>query len=313
MKGFLSDYKGQKFELPILLGWDIRHGMGSPCDAFEIVFLYEESMLDMLSDAIRFEAEYEKDRVFTGVVDEFEVSAGEGGKTVILRGRSLAALLLDNEAEAAEYYYASQQFIIDRHVSPWGISDVKTGDLPTAATFQVSSGVSQWRVLEDFAYFCGGIQPRFNKDGVLLLDGSIGERRLIDESTAVSSQVYRETRYGMISSAVVKNKSWGISSLVENPEFLSRGGACRRVINVPRHTYYDAMRHTGEYQIKRSKEGKTVCELTVHAMFAAFPGDIVEMKKSPIGLSGEFLVSETRCWANGDSAGTQIVMEPAQA
>ena len=311
MKGFLTDFRGNKFELPILIGWDIRHGMGLPCDAFEIAFLYEESMLNMLSDAIRFEAEHEKNRVFSGVVDEFEVIAGDSGKTAVLRGRSLAALLLDNEAEAAEYYYASRQFILDKHVSPWGIHDVKTGNLPTVATFQVSSGTSQWRVLEDYAYFCGGIRPRFNKDGVLILDGSMGERRLIDDNTAVSSQKYRETRYGLISSVTVKNKSLGISGIAENPEFISRGGACRRVINVPRHTYYDTMRHTGEYQIKRSKEGKTVCELTVHAVFAAFPGDTVELKKSPIGLSGEFIVSETRCWANGDSAGTHIVMEPA--
>lgn len=312
MTGYLTDYNDKTYELPVLLGWDISHGMGSPCDAFEISLAYEESMLDMLSGAVRFRADQDGETVFLGVVDEFEISAGKNGRTAAVRGRSLAALLLDNEAEAADYYYASPQFILDTHVYPWGISDVRLGSLPTVAVFTVDSGASQWRVLENYAFFCGGIRPRFTRDGVLLLDGSAGERRVIEAGTAISAQVYRETRYGLISSILVKNKVWGMSSAVDNAEFLARGGACRRVVNVPRHTYYDAMRHTGEYQIERSREGKTVCELTVPALFTAFPGDTITLKNSPLAIAGCFFVSESRCWANGTSAGTRLIMEPVR-
>ena len=310
MTGFLTDYNSREYQLPVLLSWDISHGHGTPCDAFEISFAYEENMLKMLSDAVRFRAEHDEETVFFGVVDEFEIRADENGRRAAVRGRSLAALLLDNEAEAAEYYYASPEFMLDRHVYPWGISELRLGKLPTVSTFVVDSGASQWRVLEDYAFFRGGIRPRFNKEGILLLDGSFGEKRLIDFGTAIGMQSYRETRYGLISSALVKNKSWGISSTAENAEFIARGGSCRRVINVPRNTYYNAMRHKGEYQIERSKEGKLICELAVPALFSAFAGDTVELKNSPLGIAGSFYVSESRCWANGKSAGTNLVMEP---
>lgn len=309
MIGFLTDFEGRIYQLPVLLSWDISHALGQPCDAFEVCFAYTPDMADILSAAVRFRAEHEKETVFFGVVDEFEITAGDAGYTAIVRGRSLAALLLDNEAEAAEYYYASPRFMLEKHVYPWGIDRVQVGDLPTVATFSVNSGVSQWRVLEDYAFFCGGIRPRFTKDGILLLDGSDGVRRKIDGTTAVTQQSYRETRYGVISQALVRNRAWGISSTVDNQAFQARGGFCRRVINVPRYTYYDAMRHTGEYQIQRSQEDTQVCTLTLAALFAAFPGDLITLERSPLGINGSFRVTETRCWADGDSAGTTIIME----
>lgn len=311
MTGYLIDFNDKIYELPVLLHWDISHALGSPCDAFEVGIIYSESMLGMLSDAIRFRAEHEGETVFFGVVDEFEILAGERGLTVTIRGRSLAALLLDNEAEAAEYYYATPQLMLDRHVYPWGIEAIQLATLPTVSTFTVASGASQWRVLEDYASFCGGIRPRFSRDGVLLLDGSGGVQREIALETAVSAQSYKSTRYGVISSVLVKNKSWGISSTAENAAFIARGGSCRRVITVPKNTYYDAMRHTGEYQIECSKLGSTVCELTLSALFAAFPGDSIALKGSPAGIKGIFSVTETRCWADSTSAGTKISMEPA--
>ena len=54
--------------LPVLLGWDISHGMGTPADAFEVSFAYDKSMLEVLSAATRFRAEYEGETVFFGVV-----------------------------------------------------------------------------------------------------------------------------------------------------------------------------------------------------------------------------------------------------
>lgn len=308
MVGYLTSYTGETSELPALLSWDVSHGLGSPCDAFEISFLYDTAMLQTLSGAVRFRGEHEGTTVFSGVVDEFELEAGSGGMTATVRGRGLAALLLDNEAEAAEYYSATLAFILERHVYPWGISEVRTKTLPAIGVFTVESGASQWRVLEDFAWFGGGVRPRFSKEGVLLLNDEEGQNLAIGSSGAVSCQLYRERRYGVISSALVKNSARGISSSVDNAEFIKRGGLCRRVVNVPRNTYYDAMRHTGEYQIERSQEGSLVCELTVDAQFAAFPGDAVSLDGSALGIAGQFKVSESRCWADRKSAGTVLVL-----
>ena len=309
MTAYLIDFRGTATLLPMLVGWDVRHATGTPCDSFEVSFVYKKSMLSMLSDATKFKCEFLGDTVFFGVVDEFEIKADGNGMLAVVRGRGLAALLLDNEAEAAEYYNASLQFILDRHVYPCGINLVKTAPISSASLFSVASGDSCWKVLDSFVRFCGGVVPRFSRDGILLLNGEKGVRRKIDSKTAVSAQIYTERRYGVISSALVKNKAWGISSAVENKEFLARGGNSRRVISVPRKTYYDAMRHTGEYQIERSMDGSKKCELVLAAQFAAFPGDIILLEDSLCGIEGEFTVAETRCWANKSGGGTILTLE----
>lgn len=310
MTGYITDYSGSVYELPVLLTWDISHGVGSPCDAFDVEFGYDISMKQKLSDAIRFYAVHDGQTVFRGVVDEFEVSADGGGIVCALRGRGYAALLLDNEAESAQYSEASLEYILSRHVRPWGVTDIVYTSMPSAASFSVSAGDSQWNVLKEFCEFCGGVSPRFSKEGTLVLTGEIGASRIIDGSTAASERVYREARYGVISSVLVKRQYTSSSSTVDNGEFLARGGSCRRVISVPKSTGYDAMRYTGKYQIEKSQEESTVYELTVPSLFAAFPADIITVRDGVLELSGEYVVRESRCWGNATSAGTQLMLVP---
>jgi len=112
---------------------------------------------------------------------------------------------------------------------------------------------------------------------------------------------------------LVKNKALGTSERVENTEFIQSGGCCRRVVNVPRKTRFDAMRATGEYQIAQSKADELVISLTVPQIFAAFPGDTVELCGSPLGASGQFKVNRSCCFANGERAGTEIILTQGEA
>ena len=314
MIGYLFDFGGKSYEMPPILEWDIRHTLGDACDSFDIVLVYRSDMLEILRSAVRFRAVHDGETVFFGVVDEFEIRSDIRGLVVSVRGRGLAALLMDNEAEAAQYFSASAQFILERHVYPFGITEVRTMGLPSAAVFVVEFGESQWSVLENFAWFIGGVRPRFSREGVLILQKEEGKKFVIDRGTGVSSEVYREVRYGVISSAMVKIKAWGIGHTVENHDFIARGGNSRRVINVPRNTSYDAMRHTGEYQINRSQENSIVSEITLTDMFAAFPGDVVHLEGSSAGtgVTGEFIVKESRCRAGADSAGTMLTLVKKQ-
>jgi len=312
MNGFLTGYDGRSWALPRLLTWDAEHGLGSPCDAFEISFLYEKSMAEMLSAAIRFRGTYEKETVFYGVVDEYEISVGQKGCIATVRGRGMAALLLDNEAESAEYYNPGTDFILKHHVYPFGIERVETGSEIRTGLFSVSGGASQWRVVEDFFRFCGGVQPRFSKEGVLLLDGRAGKTLRVDGSTAITEQIYTETRHGVVSEVLVKTRS-GAGSLVENKSFKAEGGSCRRVVYVPRKVGYDGMRSTGEYQIARSEEERRICRITLPKLFAAFPGDRIVMTDSPAGIRGSFTVCRSRCRADGETAGTTLDLRQEDA
>ena len=308
MEATIYDAAGGSYGLPVLLSWEISHGFCSPCDSFAVTFLYEKSMLPALKAACRFSAVHGGETVFYGVVDEFELSAGSGGCLCALRGRGMQALLLDSEAESAEYYEADTDFILGRHVRPLGVTDIETSGLAgKTASLTVSSGESHWSVVKRFAEFCLGVRPRFTAAGRLLLDGGTSGRRFtVDGNTPVTAQSYGQDRYGVISEALVKNRALGTSVTVENAAFRAIGGRCARVINVPRKTRFDAMRHTGAYQIAQSSVDFIRCRLTLPALFAAFPGDTAVLADTPLGVTGEFTVSASRCFANGKSAGTVL-------
>ncbi|NCB51066.1 MAG: hypothetical protein EOM54_04180 [Clostridia bacterium] len=302
MTGYLSDGAGNTWRLPALLYWDVTHGLGDPCDCFEVRFLYSPDMADILCAASRFCAGYGGKTVFTGVVDEYEITEDESGMTASVNGRGLAALLMDNEAEAAEYYGAALDFIIERHVAPCGITDIRKKQMSAASVFRVTSGESEWKVLREFCRFCGGILPRFTKEGALLLDGSEGDSFRLDASAA-TALAFRGTRSGVISEVLVKTAG-GTSATVENAAFKARGGSARRVVIMPRYTGYDAMRYTGAWQIKQSEREAEIMSVTVPEPFAAFAGDIVALTESPLGLTGAFTVSESRTRTNGKGAET---------
>ena len=307
MTGYLSDGAGRTWRLPELLSWDVTHGPGQPSDCFAVGFPYSPEMAGILHAAARFSASYGGGTVFAGVVDEYEITADADGMTAAVNGRGLAALLMDNEAEAAEYYGATLDFILERHVAPCGITDIRKTAMGKASVFRVESGESQWKVLREFCRFCGGVLPRFSREGALLLDGAPGDPLLIDASAA-SALACRGTRSGVISEVLVKTAN-GASATVENAAFKARGGSARRVVTVPRYTGCDAMRYTGAWQIEQSEQGAEILRVTLPEPFAAFAGDVVTIFNCPIGTAGAYTVSESRTRTNGAGAETILTME----
>ena len=69
MTGYLIDYNGNEYCLPLLLSWSVTHGLGTPCDAFELSLVYDRDMADILQKTIKFRGVFENETVFHGVVD----------------------------------------------------------------------------------------------------------------------------------------------------------------------------------------------------------------------------------------------------
>lgn len=86
-----------------------------------------------LAEAVRFAAEEDGERVFTGVVDEVCCGWDEDGARLSVSGRSMAALLLDNEALGCDYQTATLADILRDHVTPYGIQVGRTDRLPRGA------------------------------------------------------------------------------------------------------------------------------------------------------------------------------------
>ena len=180
------------------------------------------------------------------------------------------------------------------HVTPYGITAGETADVRATSVYTVPAGVSQWRALEGFCRTYGGFSPRFSRDGKLLAapEGNGGRRLSIGEGDPVLSCTLREDHYGVLTEVLVIDKTRNAYYSVKNEDMIRRGGQCRRVVYTPGQSTWDAMRYTGEYQIRRSKEDERTVTLCLPGSFPAFPGDRVDLRLERMGLSGSFRVAE---------------------
>ncbi len=301
MRGIVVTHGGAAFILPPLLEWEVGLTGSVPCDSFSVSCLYEPEMMEVLSAVNRFHAEVEGERMFSGVVDEFVIAENQYGRSVTIAGRGMAALLVDNECEAVNYESADLREIFRNHAAPYGFACREMDGL-TGTKYRVDSGSSQWKALSRFTEYYGGFAPRVTAKGELILSQAAeGKHLRVDESTPVLALSYGEKRYGVFSEVLVKDKVRGTELLVENEEIKRKGGCCRRVIYMPRKSSYAAMRYTGEYQIRKSKEEQLEIELQLPGVFLAEPGDIVELSRKDLGISGCYRVkeAESRCGMGG--------------
>ena len=178
-------------------------------------------------------------------------------------------------------------------MAPYGVSCKSAAKLRAGDVFTVAAGTSQWKALQNFCRTYGGFSPRFHQDGSLIAAPESGGRLLqINDDSPVLACTLREDHYGVLSEALIIDKTRNVSYSVTNPELLRKGGRCRRVIYTPGQSTWAAMRYTGEYQIEQSRQDEWAAELTLPGSFLAFPGDRVKLDLSRLGLSGTFRVAE---------------------
>lgn len=302
MKAVMETGAGAAYELPQLLQWEISLTGSVPCDSFSVSCLYEREMQRVLPEVIRFSAVHEDETVFCGVVDEYLISEDQHGRMLTLNGRGMAALLVDNESEAMSYESADLREIFRNHAEPYGFSCGKIAEL-RGTKYRVDSGSSQWKALSRFTEYYGGFSPVVTPLGELILvKEDAGTLRCIDRNTPVFALRCRERRYGVFSEVLVKDRAKGTEVLVENGELKRKGGSCRRVIYMPRKSSFAAMRYTGEYQIRKSQEEQLEIELLLPGAFLAQPGDLVNLQREDLGITGTYRVkeAESRSGAEGE-------------
>lgn len=303
---------GETLKLPRAIRWEFCYGTGEPCDSFFVRCLWESGQEKNLSAACRFWADWDGERVFTGVVDDFAVICGKDGLYLELSGRGMAALLLDNEALPAQYQKATRNDIVADHVAPYGVETVGGSGLPAVSNFTVTSGVSEWSVVKEFACYYGGVVPRFDRLGRLVLDGhSDGEVLHLDGTIPVTAWEYREERYGVLSKVAVRQRSSGSVQWVADPDFLAEGGCARRVITVPNTTGSAAMRYSANYQLRASRAERVRLTAAMAGGFLAQPGQLVQVELPRCGAGGLYRAArvEVSCGEEGLST-TLVLGEP---
>ena len=293
---------GGQLELPTAISWKFCYGTDTPCDSFFLRCLWERGQEKVLGAACRFCAEWEGERVFTGVVDEYAVLCGKDGLYLEMSGRGMAALLLDNEAMPAEYQRATRAVIVADHVSPYGVTAVGGSRLPAVAAFTVASGESEWSVVRRFACYYGGVVPRFDRQGRLVLDApGDGQEIRVQDSDPVTGWEYRDERHGVLSQVAVRRRTSRGTQWVSDSAFLAQGGRARKIITVPNTTGTAAMRYTADYQLRAARRERVRMRITVAGAFLAWPGQLVSVELKGCGANGRYRAaqSEVSCGSGG--------------
>jgi len=291
MTAQLISAQGREFNLPALYSCVLTHTPNVPCSSFSLRCPYDKSLLPPLEGAAYCRFVHEGKQVFYGLVDDFELEQDGGGRIVSVSGRGPAALLIDNQAEAAEFGFVTLRDILERYVLPFGITDIISAELRPVSNLSVPGGSSLWDALYAFTQASGGITPRFSKDGTLVISPGGGARRSISAQSDIIELKYLKKRYGILSEVVVQRTD-GFSLTVKNSEFIAAGGKRRRIITVPASMDEYAMRELGQRRIKASVSRKQIVSLTLPGLFVADGGDIVTLELPKAGLQGRYTVAE---------------------
>ena len=309
MTGEITTYEGKRYTLPEALSWKFEYACGVPCDSFFVELPWRAGEEEIYRKAVRFTAREEGKTVFTGVVDEAEWSLNRKGSRVTLSGRSMAALLLDNEAQAADYAAATLEDILRDHVAPYGIQTGEKAALPACQNFSVAAGSSEWQMLYDFVRYHGGVPPRFDREGrLVLVPFSNDGEKILDDTVPLTAYTGRERRYGVLSSILVRDKKRCQAEEVVNQEFRDQGGQARRVLTMSGSPGERAMRYSGQFQLDKSAAGRRRVELTVPALFFAWPGELIRISRTGCGENGLWRVLESAVEENARGRSTSLVL-----
>jgi len=301
---------GTQYLMPTLLEWTIRRTGTVPADELQITAVYDGALQEVLPQVYRFAAYQDDTLALCGVVDEYRVECSPDGLLLHVEGRGMAALLLDNEAEAVTYQKATTPEILRAHVSPWGVFCGDWRSL-SCSNYRVNSGSSQWKALSGFTQRAGGFTPWFTAEGELMvspLSGS-GVRREINSASPVLSCIRRERRYGVISRVLIRDRNQKVTHTADNRDFQSRGGSRRQVLYMPGSSDYDTLRYTGDYQIEQSGKGTRQVEICLSGAFSADPGDVVELSYEPLKLYGIYDVVEAVTEGSVSGEMTTLILE----
>ena len=158
-----------------------------PADSLTVSCLFDEALR---TDARRLNGYRDGRLVFTGAVDHIVTEKNAAGMVMRLNARSLAAGLLDNEAEPVTYRNPGAALIERRHLLPFGVRLAATDNTPYYGTLKIDKGMSHWQVLRRFCRSRYRCEPRITGDGRAFLDGRRETETVVFSDTGDGAAYY---------------------------------------------------------------------------------------------------------------------------
>lgn len=164
----IKDYDGNSIQAPKALTVVINADCNVPADDLSVTFPIST---EFFNNANFIEAFKGDKLVFKGQIDEISDICNSKSAVTKITARSLAAFLLDNEAEPVTYINPAAGLIFNKHLKPFGINEYLGGEQPLFANLKINKGMTHWQVFENYCFNKYGKNPRITADGKALFQG----------------------------------------------------------------------------------------------------------------------------------------------
>lgn len=200
LKYILRDIYGNVTSLKNPLKVSFISSDDAPADRLTAVFAVTENIQPLMSvevlDGLK--------RVFFGYVDTQTDEQTVNGMILTISARSLACILLDNEALPQTYCMVSMRDLMERHFIPLGFTEFKGTEKTFDDEFTVSKGMSEWAVLSEFCKKFTGTSPKINCNGMIDISGENDGKAVYISSSRCISKKHTLKRHLLISEIMVR-------------------------------------------------------------------------------------------------------------
>ena len=219
----VTDISGKKQTMRNPLRLSLISSREAPADGLSVTFAVcgEIPVITMI------EMNDNDECLFRGTVDRQTERRSEGGCLLTIDARSLAALLLDNEALPQTYCLPSMPLLMERHFNRLGFYDFIGADCPFNGEMTVSKGMSEWTVLKSFCDAFTGTEPRVTGDGVIDISGENREKVFLSRKRLLSLQRIRN-RSALVSELIARTRTNGGYEMPLESGLAKRMGIVRR-------------------------------------------------------------------------------------
>lgn len=202
--------------LTVILNADVE----VPADDLTITIPYDEKISENADFITAF---LDDEAVFTGQIDEIIGIKSKDGAITKITARSPSAFLLDNEAEPLTYINPSADFIFNRHLMPFGLTEYDADDIPFFGTLKIDKGMTHWQVFRNFCINRYGKEPRITGKGKAFFKGFESGKTINFGKNGIGYTAIRESkrRFKLISEVRLKLTeagTYGGCIKNENPE-----------------------------------------------------------------------------------------------
>lgn len=281
LKLIITAENGKKVTLTKPLRLKLEASGDAPADILTAVF----AVSGRTEPAASVELYDAEECVFRGLADVQTEKLSADGTLLTVTARSMASLLLDNEARPQIYCMPSMSLLMERHFRPLGFTKFIGKDIVYTGELSISKGMSEWSVLRRFCECVGGV-PFVNRQGVIDITGGTGDEYYISKSRVLSLE-RRLERKGLISELFARTSIDGGYDMRLDGTLAKEHGVIRKryisSIDSPSRSVLSA-----EKLIRRSQDSYESIVVDCEGRLLCSPGDGLSVE----GAAGHYKVSE---------------------